>query len=138
MRIIILRSGITSWHLYCYDGMPTLKIKRVYESFDKHDGYRVLVDRIWPRGLKKEASRIDRWMKEVSPSTSLRKWFNHEPGKWKEFTNSYREELKKSDAVTELKEIIKEYKTVTLLYSAKDEKHNQAVVLQQFVRSLIE
>jgi uncharacterized protein YeaO (DUF488 family) len=107
-----------------------IKIKRVYEKPAKEDGWRVLVDRLWPRGMKREAAKIDVWMKEIAPSDGLRKWFGHEPKKWPEFQKRYRGELEEEkDAVTELKEMEKKHGTVTLLFGAKDQEHNQAVAL---------
>ena|SRR5689334_23818713 len=110
----------------------SIAIKRVYEPFSKADGYRILVDRLWPRGLKKEDAHVDLWLKEVAPSTALRKWFNHEPEKWKSFLSKYKAELKGSAALEELQALRKQHKTITLLYGAKDEQHNQAVALKQF------
>jgi uncharacterized protein YeaO (DUF488 family) len=107
-----------------------IKIKRVYEKPAKEDGWRVLVDRLWPRGMKKEAAHLDVWMKDVAPSDALRKWFGHKPEKWSEFQKKYRVELaKKNELVAELKKMAKEHGTLTLLFGAKDEEHNQAVVL---------
>ncbi|HMD09651.1 MAG TPA: DUF488 domain-containing protein [Candidatus Acidoferrum sp.] len=107
-----------------------IKIKRVYEKPAKEDGWRVLVDRLWPRGMKKEAAHLDAWMKDVAPSDALRKWFGHKPEKWSEFQKKYRRELaKKRELVAELKKMAKEHGTVTLLFGAKDEEHNEAVVL---------
>ena len=107
-----------------------IKIKRVYEKPAKEDGWRVLVDRLWPRGMKKEAAHLDAWMKDVAPSDALRKWFGHEQEKWGEFQKRYRSELaKKSELVAELKKMAKEHGTLTLLFGAKDEEHNEAVVL---------
>ena len=114
--------------------MGKVSIKRIYEPYAASDGFRILVDRLWPRGLKKEDARIDRWMKEVAPSSALRKWFDHDPAKWGEFTRRYREELQTNPAFTELAGLIKEKgPAVTLLYGAKDEAHNQAVVLQRMM-----
>jgi len=105
-------------------------IKRVYEDKSEEDGYRVLVDRLWPRGLSKEKAGIDLWMKEIGPSDELRKWFNHDPAKWEEFKSKYNEELKdKKDLLAELKNLESKHKKVTLLYGARDEQHNQAVVI---------
>lgn len=104
-----------------------VQIKRIYEPHAKDDGYRILTDRLWPRGIKKEA--IDKWLKEVAPSTELRKWFNHEQEKWEGFLSRYNEEIKGSSALEELKADIHKHKEVTLLYSARDEQHNQAVAL---------
>jgi uncharacterized protein YeaO (DUF488 family) len=107
-----------------------IKIKRVYEKPAKEDGWRVLVDRLWPRGMKKEAAHLDAWMKDVAPSDALRKWFGHEQEKWGEFQKRYRSELaKKRGLVAELKKMAKEHGTLTLLFGAKDEEHNEAVVL---------
>lgn len=107
-----------------------IKIKRVYEKQAKDDGWRVLVDRLWPRGVKKEAAHLDAWVKDVAPSDVLRKWFGHEPKKWSEFQKKYRSELKKKkELVAELKKMEKEHKTLTLLFGAKDQEHNQAIVL---------
>lgn len=111
----------------------SIAIKRVYEPFSKADGYRILVDRLWPRGIKKEDAHVDLWLKEVAPSTALRKWFNHEPEKWKSFLTKYKAELKESAALEELTALLRQHKTVTLLYGAKDEQHNQAVALKQFM-----
>jgi uncharacterized protein YeaO (DUF488 family) len=109
-------------------------IKRIYEPFSPNDGHRVLVDRLWPRGIKKEAAKIEEWLKEVAPSQKLREWFNHEPGKWKVFSEKYAAELHDSVAFHHLKKLASEHKKITLLYSAKDEQHNQAVVLQQLLQ----
>ena len=108
-----------------------IKIKRVYEKSDKEDGKRILVDRLWPRGLTKEKASVDLWLKEIAPSTELRKWFDHDPKKWEEFQQRYLRELKKnSEPVQTLKQELKKGK-VTLLYGAKDEEHNEAIVLLQ-------
>lgn len=112
--------------------MP-VHIKRIYEQVSPEDGYRVLVDRLWPRGIKKENAKIDLWLKEVAPSGALRKWFNHEPGKWKLFLEKYAAEIKNAAAFKELQSIISKHKKVTLLYSAKDELHNQAAALLQLL-----
>ncbi len=113
-----------------------IKIKRVYEKPAKDDGWRVLVDRLWPRGMKKESARLDLWMKDVAPSEALRKWFGHEPERWKEFERKYRSELlKKKDLLAELKKMAKEHGTLTLVYGAKDEEHNQAVVIADALKS---
>lgn len=107
-----------------------IRIKRIYNPVNEDDGYRILVDRLWPRGVSKERAKLDLWMKEIAPSDALRKWFNHDSAKWNEFKLRYREELReKKDLLSELKRIEKENKNVTLLFSAKDEEHNQAVVL---------
>lgn len=108
-------------------------VKRVYEPAAKADGFRVLVDRIWPRGLSKADAHLDLWLREISPSTALRKWFNHDPVRWTEFQRRYHAELNdQKELVADLKGRAKEG-TVTLLYSAKDEQHNQAVALLRFL-----
>jgi uncharacterized protein YeaO (DUF488 family) len=108
------------------------KIKRIYETPNQSDGLRVLVDRIWPRGISKEKAKIDIWMKEVAPSDKLRKWFNHDPNKWLEFKKRYFKELNQSAAIYQLTELAKNH-PITLVYSAKDQKHNQAVALLEFL-----
>jgi uncharacterized protein YeaO (DUF488 family) len=109
-----------------------VRIKRVYDKPAKDDGWRVLVDRLWPRGMKKEAVKIDLWMKEVAPSDALRKWFAHDPKRWPEFQKKYRTELKqKKELLAKLKDMEKKHGMLTLLFGAKDEEHNQAVVLAE-------
>ena len=108
-----------------------INIKRVYEAPGKEDGMRILVDRLWPRGLTKEKASVDLWLKEIAPSTELRKWFGHDPDKWKEFQKRYHKELKANKKqVSLLEEQIKKG-TVTLVYGAKDEEHNEALVLKE-------
>jgi uncharacterized protein YeaO (DUF488 family) len=111
----------------------TLKLKRVYEEPCDEDGTRILVDRLWPRGLTKEKARVDLWFKEVAPSNDLRKWFAHDPAKWPEFKARYKAELKHSSAqLTLLKQAVaRGY--ATLLYGAKDTEHNEAVVLHDLL-----
>lgn len=109
-----------------------LNVKRAYEDATKGDGKRVLVDRIWPRGVSKEEAAIDWWAKEVAPSTELRKWFGHDPQRYDEFARRYRQELKGNQQLQQLKEMVAAG-DVTLVYSAKDEQHNQARVLQQLL-----
>lgn len=111
-----------------------LTIKRVYEEPDKDDGIRILIDRLWPRGLSKEKAQVDLWLKEIAPSTELRKWFAHDPAKWTEFKTRYRAELKNNgEQLAVLKQAIIRG-PVTLLYGAKDEQHNDAIVLQELLR----
>ena len=113
----------------------SVKIKRVYEEPDRGDGTRILVDRLWPRGLSKERARVDIWLKDIAPDTELRKWFSHDPKKWTEFQDRYRQELKsKTDLLLTLKEKAAKG-PVTLLYGAKDESHNEAVVLQEMLHT---
>ncbi len=112
-----------------------IRIKRIYATAAKEDGWRVLVDRLWPRGMKKEAAKIDLWMKDVAPSDALRKSFCHDVKKWPGFQTKYRAELvKRKDLLAELKKIEKDHGTLTLLFGAKDEEHNQAVVLAEVVK----
>lgn len=107
-------------------------LKRAYEPPAPSDGARILVDRLWPRGVTKLAAGIDVWLKEVAPSTALRQWFAHDPKKWAEFQMRYRAELRDNPAFAELKTLVKKGH-VTLVYSAKDEQHNDAVVLKQLL-----
>jgi len=108
-------------------------VKRVYDVPEASDGVRVLVDRLWPRGLSKASSQIDLWLKEIAPSDALRKWFNHEPEKWDRFKDDYFKELiEKKDAVLLLKRKA-EHETVSLLYAAKDAERNNAVALREFL-----
>ncbi len=112
-----------------------IKIKRTYEEPSKDDGYRILVDRLWPRGISKDVAKVDLWLKEISPSNELRKWFLHDPKRWERFKSKYRDELKeKTELILELKKIEKEKKTITLLYSAKDEQHNNAIALSEILK----
>lgn len=108
-----------------------IKTKRVYEKPDKEDGIRILVDRLWPRGLTKEKANIDLWLKDIAPSTELRKWFAHDPDKWTAFSKRYKQELKNNkEQVLLLKEQLNKG-MVTLVYGAKDEAHNEALVLKE-------
>ena len=114
-----------------------LLIKRVYDAPSADDGERILVDRLWPRGISKEKARIDYWLKEIAPSTELRKWFNHEHEKWEEFKQKYFEELNSNpEAVKEILELSGK-KTVTILYSAKEERFNNAVALREYLENYI-
>jgi uncharacterized protein YeaO (DUF488 family) len=111
-----------------------VKIKRVYETPSKADGERILVDRLWPRGLTKEKADIDIWLKDTAPSTALRKWFSHDPKKWIEFRKKYLQELKDNEEqVSMLKERLKKG-AVTLVYGAKDEENNEARVLEELLK----
>lgn len=110
-----------------------IRIKRVYEEPDASDGKRILVDRLWPRGLTKEKARVDRWLKDVAPSTELRKWFAHDPAKWAEFRTRYLEELKKDKEQLSLLRQEAANGPVTLVYGARDQQHNEAVVLQRLL-----
>ena len=107
-----------------------IQLKRVYEKASREDGVRILVDRLWPRGLSKERAAVNLWLKDVAPSTELRKWFDHDPAKWKQFQVRYRKELRdKKDALKLLRQTSREH-TVTLVYGARDEEHNEALVLK--------
>lgn len=114
-----------------------IKIKRAYEPATAKDGFRVLVDRLWPRGVTKEAAAIDAWEKELAPDTELRKWFGHAPEKWTAFQEKYREALKKNKLVDQFIAQHSGKKVITLIYSAKDEMHNQALVLQKYLEGKI-
>lgn len=110
-----------------------IKIKRVFEKPSSDDGYRVLVDRLWPRGISRKEAAIDLWLREVAPSNDLRKWFGHVPEKWTEFQKKYEQELDQNESVTKkIKEILHRETVVTLVYAAKDELHNQAVVIRKY------
>jgi len=111
-----------------------LKVKRVYEPSEPSDGYRILVDRLWPRGLSKEKAAVDEWMKEIAPSAELRRWFGHDPARWAEFRRRYEDELRThADLVREIAKRAA-HGPVTLVYGARDEAHNDAVVLSAVVR----
>lgn len=113
-----------------------IKMKRVYEKASEEDGFRILVDRLWPRGLSKDKAKIDIWLKDVAPSNDLRKWFSHDPQKWQEFIKRYQTELnQKQELLHKIKQAEKENGTVTLLYGAKDQERNQAVALLSFLHS---
>jgi uncharacterized protein YeaO (DUF488 family) len=112
--------------------MRSIQIKRVYEPLHAKDGFRILTERLWPRGMKKENAAINAWLKDVAPSATLRKWFAHDPAKWADFKKKYYGELKGSKAVDELLALIKKHDRVTLVYAAKDEQHNAALALQQY------
>ncbi|MEO8393281.1 MAG: DUF488 domain-containing protein [Chloroflexota bacterium] len=112
-----------------------IQLKRAYETRSEGDGYRVLVDRLWPRGVSKQDAKIDLWLKEIAPSTDLRKWFDHDPGKWDEFKKRYARELdNRPEIVRQLSNLVEE-QPVTLIYSAKNEQFNQAVALKQYLHT---
>jgi uncharacterized protein YeaO (DUF488 family) len=113
--------------------MSVIKLKRAYEKASKKDGERILVERLWPRGMTKEAARVDLWLKEIAPSAELRKWFAHDPEKWAEFCKRYRSELKvKTDLIDLLKKKAK-VATVTFVYAARDTERNSALLLKEFI-----
>ena len=110
-----------------------VKIKRIYQEVEPVDGRRILVDRLWPRGISKERAHVDWWLKEIAPSNELRRWFAHDPSRWEEFQARYRAEL---DALRPLLDEVRslaERETVTLLYAARDEEHNNAVLLKELL-----
>lgn len=120
--------------------MKTLKIKRIYEPYDPKDGFRILVDRLWPRAIKKVDAKIDLWEKEIAPSTELRKWFGHQPDLFPEFETRYEKELENNPITPEFISIVRSHlgtENVTLLYGAKDQKDNQAVVLFEWLQKQI-
>lgn len=114
-----------------------IRIKRIYEKPSADDGFRILVDRLWPRGIKKEKADIDLWLKDIAPSNELRKWFGHEPGKWNEFKNKYFEELKSNSTAFKKLEKYLDGETITFVYSAKEEKNNNSAALKEFVETYI-
>jgi uncharacterized protein YeaO (DUF488 family) len=111
-----------------------IRVKRIYEAPSRDDGERVLVDRVWPRGVSKEEADLALWLKDIAPSTALRKWFGHDPARWDEFQKRYREELDADQsAVDQLRGLLKKGR-VTLLYGARDTEHNQAVALAAYMQ----
>lgn len=107
-----------------------VRLKRAYERAARQDGYRVLVDRLWPRGVTKKALALDEWLRDLGPSNALRKWFGHDPARWRQFERRYRTELKEQkEALHRLRQKSRRH-TVTLVYAARDEEHNEAVVLK--------
>ncbi|MEW6116287.1 MAG: DUF488 domain-containing protein [Nitrospirota bacterium] len=112
-----------------------VKIKRVYDPVSRNDGKRILVDRLWPRGIKKENAGIDEWLKDIAPSDELRKWFSHDLSKWAEFRQKYKKELQSKSALIERLQSEAKGKTITLLFAAKDVEHNNAVVLKELIGS---
>ncbi len=114
-----------------------IRLKRAYEAPARSDGPRVLVDRIWPRGVSKDDADIDHWLKGLAPSTELRKWFGHDPQKWPEFCDRYLKELKSDEAAEDratLARILDEHKRITLVFASKDTEHNNAVALKRFMK----
>jgi uncharacterized protein YeaO (DUF488 family) len=111
-----------------------IKLKRVYETAVKEDGERILVDRLWPRGLTKQKAKIDLWLKDLGPSTELRKWFGHDPEKWAGFRTKYRKELKTKDGLLGVIRKKAKVGTVTLLYGARDAEHNEALLIKDYLK----
>lgn len=117
-----------------YNRIIVLKVKRIYEAPAPSDGYRILVDRLWPRGVSKQRAAIALWLKEIAPSAGLRKWFGHKPERWPEFQKRYRQELRgKANLALQIQQLEKEHHVVTLLFGARDEERNQAIVLRDFL-----
>lgn len=112
-----------------------ITLKRAYDDASASDGYRVLVDRLWPRGIKKEQLALDLWLKDVAPSTQLRQWFKHDPEKFDEFKNKYKHQLGANNAVDELKDLAKKHSKITLVYAAKDPTVNHAAILKDYLES---
>lgn len=107
-------------------------LKRIYEPYSKSDGFRILVDRLWPRGVSKAVAKLDLWLKDIGPGNELRKWFGHDTQKWIEFRKRYKLELKdKTGLLKELKSLQEKHKTITLLYGARDKEHNEAVIIAE-------
>lgn len=116
--------------------MMTVKLKRAYESAHENDGKRILVDRLWPRGVSKEKAQLDEWLKELGPTTELRKWFNHDPEKFEDFAKKYRQELQTGEqkaSYDKLKKIQKSHDTITLVFAAKEEIYNHPQVLKDML-----
>jgi uncharacterized protein YeaO (DUF488 family) len=117
----------------------SIALKRAYDAPDAKDGQRILVDRVWPRGVSKEDLQLAGWCREIAPSTQLRKWFAHDPQRWPQFQKRYLAELRRADLrepLSELASLAKRHK-VTLVYAARDEEHNQAIVLRDYLRTLV-
>lgn len=119
--------------------MVQIHLKRVYEDMDQQDGYRIFVDRLWPRGMKKERFHYDLWAKDMTPSPGLRQWFHQDPaGHWNDFVSLYKKELEGSDAAGKFIELIKHHPVVTLLYASKSPDHNHAIILKEFLESRLD
>jgi uncharacterized protein YeaO (DUF488 family) len=110
-----------------------VKLKRAYETPTADDGTRILIDRLWPRGITKKRAAVDQWMKDISPSTELRKWFGHDPARWDEFRRRYAQEVHKNGDLLEQLRSLARHGPITLVYSAHDEKHNDAVELRELI-----
>lgn len=110
-----------------------IHLKRIYEPFGPSDGYRVLVERLWPRGISKSRALIDLWLKEISPSPGLRTWYNHDQTKWDEFQERYRAEIRQNPALETITRVLQENPTITFVFAARDEEHNSAWVLKRFL-----
>jgi uncharacterized protein YeaO (DUF488 family) len=113
-----------------------IKLKRVYEAPEKEDGFRILVERLWPRGLSKDRAKIDFWLKDAAPSQELRKWFSHDPDKWEEFSKRYYKELEQKKEITSLLKQKSKAGKVTFVFASRDEEHNSALVLRKYIEGL--
>ena len=113
--------------------MKSISIKRIYDDATDKDGYRVLVDRLWPRGISKEEAKLDEWLQDIAPSTELRKWFDHQEERFSEFSKRYKAELNLKKTEIEKLKAVAEKRPITLLYSAKNEEFNQAIVLRDYL-----
>ncbi|MGC9227354.1 DUF488 domain-containing protein [Caldivirga sp.] len=113
-----------------------IRVKRIYEPPSSDDGVRILVDRLWPRGISKDEAKVDLWLRDVAPSDELRRWFSHDPAKWEEFKSRYFNELRNNPKVKVIIEILREGKTITLLYSSKS-PYNNAVALREYLELLL-
>ena len=113
--------------------MKSISIKRIYDDATDKDGYRVLVDRLWPRGISKEEAKLDEWLQDIAPSTELRKWFDHQEERFSEFSKRYKAELDLKKTEIEKLKAVAEKRPITLLYSAKNEEFNQAIVLRDYL-----
>jgi len=111
--------------------MSEIRLKRAYDPAGPEDGTRILVDRLWPRGLSRDQAKVDQWLKDVAPSAELRRWFGHDPAKWAEFRKRYEAELARNPSLEELRDLIRRERHVTLLFGARDVEHNNAVVLRE-------
>ncbi len=110
-----------------------IRLKRAYEPAAPEDGFRILVERLWPRGLSKQSAKVDLWLKEISPSPELRTWYGHDLDKWNDFVQRYRLELHNNPAILVMRELIQENRMITFVYAARDEEHNSAQVLKDFL-----
>ena len=129
-------TGLVCVEIFLKEKALSIQLKRAYEAASEDDGYRVLVDRLWPRGVSKQDAKIDLWLKEIAPSTELRKWFEHDPKKWDEFRERYHQELASHpDVVKQLADLVKK-QHVTLIYGAKNQEFNQAVALKDYEESV--
>ena len=116
--------------------MKSISIKRIYDDATDKDGYRVLVDRLWPRGISKEEAKLDEWLQDIAPSTELRKWFDHQEERFSEFSKRYKAELDLKKTEIEKLKAVAEKRPITLLYSAKNEEFNQAIVLRDYLNKI--